>query len=386
MRVAIIGAGMGGLTAAYELSKAGYDVTVFEQSAQPGGLGEYIKIGNNYIERYYHHFFQSDTEIINYANELGIGKKLKFYPAKTGIFIDNTIFPFSSPLELLRYKPLSFVNRIRCGFVLAFLKFLPIPLKSLDNISAEKWLFTYAGKDVYEKVWKQLIHGKFSDYATKVPALWLWGRVHDRSLKLGYFDGSVKILFDRMIQRIKKNKGTLHFQTCVTKIDVKKNVVAIHFQSLEGGTTKTSIEQFDACIITALSPVVEKILGSKLSSKDTKNLVSNDHLGAVCLILELDSPVQDQYWLNICEKNADVLVMVEHTNMLSPRDYGGKSVAYLANYIHRDDLRFNMSDKEIIETYSAILKKSIPHSTKNGFMHRIFQRFPKRRQSLRLEH
>jgi glycine/D-amino acid oxidase-like deaminating enzyme len=38
MKIAIIGAGFTGLSAAYKLAKSGHDVTVFEKDPQPGVL------------------------------------------------------------------------------------------------------------------------------------------------------------------------------------------------------------------------------------------------------------------------------------------------------------------------------------------------------------
>src|SRR5258706_5533577 len=101
MRVGIIGGGISGLSSAYELSKKGHDVTIFERAKVAGGLGTYIPIAGNHIERFYHHFFASDKLIINLSQELKLGRKLKFYNSKTGIFIENKIYPFSSMGDIL---------------------------------------------------------------------------------------------------------------------------------------------------------------------------------------------------------------------------------------------------------------------------------------------
>ncbi|HSD98652.1 MAG TPA: FAD-dependent oxidoreductase [Patescibacteria group bacterium] len=347
MKIGIIGGGITGLSAAWTLAKKGHEVVVFEKSKTAGGLGTYIPVNKNYIESFYHHFFSSDKEIINMSKELGIGKKLKFYPAKTGIFIKNTVYPFNSAMDLLRFSPLSFFDRIRCGIMLGLFKVLVIPPYILDKISAEKFIKKIAGENVYKVIWGPLLEGKFSKFAKKIPALWLWGRVKDRSLKLGYFDGSVRILFEKLITAIKKKKGTVRLGAEITGVESKNGTVTI--------MEKDKNYVFDKVIITTVSPITKFIVKNRLSSKEEKLFSSIDHLGAVCVVLELDKPLQNRYWLNICEKNAPVLVIVEHTNMVGTKQYGGRSLLYLANYIHRSEKRFQKTDKEILDDYISYL-------------------------------
>ncbi|MDO8657392.1 MAG: FAD-dependent oxidoreductase [Candidatus Levybacteria bacterium] len=348
MKIAIIGGGITGLSAAYELSKKGHRVIVFERSKTPGGLGTYIKVGNNYIESFYHHFFESDLEIKRLARELNIQDKLRFYKAKTGIFSENKIYSFSSPSDLLRFYSLSIFNRIRCGITLGFLKLFPFPLSFLDKIPAEKWIKKYAGEKVYEKIWGPLLEGKFSKYAKEIPALWLWGRIKDRSLKLGYFDGSVKILFDNLIKKINEKGNSIKLGSEILEIQSNEKGVKV--------VTKNSTYSFDKAIITTVSPVANLIIKNGLSENFRNYLNSIDQLGAICVILELKHSIQSQYWLNICDEKSKVLVMVEHTNMIEKKHYGNKTLVYLANYIHRDDRRFKQSDEEIIKDYAGILK------------------------------
>ena len=350
MKVGIIGAGITGLSAAYELIKQGHTVVIFERGAVPGGLGTYIPVSGNYIERYYHHFFQSDTLIKQYAQELGIADKLKFYPSQNAIFIDGNLYPFSGPVDLLRYKPLPVIDRLRCAITTGFFKFMPRQIASLDGISAVDWIKKYSGEKVYQKIWGPLLEGKFSEYADKVPALWLWGRIYDRSFKLGYFDGSVKILFDVLIEKIiASGMGDLRLEAEVTGIESTGKTVTVF--------EKNKRYVFDKVIVTTVSPISEKLFKNNLSDKYRKQLQATDHLGAVCLILELKQRVQSAYWVNICEKDAPVLVMVEHTNFIPESEYGGKHIVYLANYLHRNDPRFKFSDEEVLERYTTVLKK-----------------------------
>jgi uncharacterized protein with NAD-binding domain and iron-sulfur cluster len=58
LRVAIVGAGAAGLAAAYDLTRAGARVVVYEAAPQPGGLASGFRAeGWSWsLERFYHHW------------------------------------------------------------------------------------------------------------------------------------------------------------------------------------------------------------------------------------------------------------------------------------------------------------------------------------------
>jgi uncharacterized protein with NAD-binding domain and iron-sulfur cluster len=59
VKVAIIGAGLTGLTAAYQLAQKGHQVVIFEKEYALGGLaaGFKEKDWDWSLEHFYHHFF-----------------------------------------------------------------------------------------------------------------------------------------------------------------------------------------------------------------------------------------------------------------------------------------------------------------------------------------
>ena len=66
MRIGIIGAGITGLTAAYDLAGAGHEVLVWEAAEQVGGLASGFRDdGWEWpLDRFYHHIFATDAAII----------------------------------------------------------------------------------------------------------------------------------------------------------------------------------------------------------------------------------------------------------------------------------------------------------------------------------
>ena len=86
MNIGIIGGGIAGLTAAYELSKEGHKVAVFEKEAELGGQVGTFEVSGERLERFYHHIFTSDFDIIQFIDEMGLSEQLLWLDSKVGFF------------------------------------------------------------------------------------------------------------------------------------------------------------------------------------------------------------------------------------------------------------------------------------------------------------
>ena len=74
----MIGGGITGMSAALELAKTGVKVTILEASEDIGGLAGSFYVDGNFIEKFYHHWFNSDQEIMQLIEELGESKNVKY--------------------------------------------------------------------------------------------------------------------------------------------------------------------------------------------------------------------------------------------------------------------------------------------------------------------
>ena len=121
MKFGIIGAGVAGLSAAWDLVNAGYEVTVYEAGDKVGGLAAGFQDDNWdwSMEKFYHHWFTTDNHLLSLSDELGIRSKIFFPRPKTSYWIDGEIYRSEMNASIFSL-PISPMNVLRMGFAGAF--------------------------------------------------------------------------------------------------------------------------------------------------------------------------------------------------------------------------------------------------------------------------
>jgi len=359
MKIAILGGGLTGLTAAYYLSKKNHKITVFEKERVLGGLASGFKnIGWNWsLERTYHHLFANDTDILNFAKEIGFEKIFYKTPVTASLFKDMAIYPLDSPIDLLRFPLLSLPQKLRVGIVIAFLKLSPF-LSIYEQQTAEEFLKKTMGEKVWNVLWQQLFRGKYGDYAGIILASFIWARIKKRTKKLGYVEGGFQTLINYLVYRLKVSQVNVLASCEIKEIEKKgkKYKISGHFDPPAGG--EKSSEAFDIIISTLPTPILTKI-SQKIFTKNYLDQLSKiKYLHALTLILETDKPILDKtYWLNISTPNIPIMGIVQHTNFIDKKNYGGKNILYLGWYLKREDKFMQMKDKELLDYVLPYLNK-----------------------------
>ncbi len=354
MNIAIIGGGLTGLSCAYYLTKKGHDITIFEKKPRFGGLADSFNINGEPIEIYYHHFFKGDKNLMALLKELKLDKEVSYFESTMGFLKNNKIYSFSTPLDLIFFKPLNFFDRVRLGFMILYLQ-TKKDWKSLENISIKDWITKYFGKNIYETIWKPLLINKFGDEHENIPASWLWGRIHPRSNSrkngkelLGYLNGSFSVLINKLHEKI-KNSAKIIFQE-VIKIDkIKENLII--------KTSDKKSYKFEKIVYTGPNPELLKIIN--LPDYFINNLKKIKYQAVVCTCLELKNKLSSTYWMNISDKNLPFGGIIEHTNLVPSERYKSK-IVYLFNYLSENNKFFHMTNEDLTNIYIKSLKKIFP--------------------------
>ncbi len=357
MNIAVIGAGIGGMAAAYDLVQAGHKVTVYEAAAAPGGLASGFKEPHWdwTVEKFYHHWFQSDRHMLDLIRELGLEDKVLFPRPKTVMYHEGNFYPFDSIPAAIMFPGLGWgIHKIRFGLVGLYLR-LTNNWKSLEKTTADAWMRRFAGDFVYETMWEPLLIGKFGPYYKDVNMAWMWARLKARTTRLGTFEGGFQAFADTLAAILQQRGVQILYDTGVERIEPQP----------EGGlnlVVQGAVQPFDQCLVTVSPSLMAKITPS-LPATYLQGLLDLKSMGAVVMVLSLTQQLSQAgyYWYNI-PKSAGYpfLALVEHTNFIDPEHFGGDHIVYCGDYLTTDHEYFQLSQAELLERFLSVLPRFNP--------------------------
>jgi protoporphyrinogen oxidase len=328
-------------------------VVVFERERLPGGLAGGFEIEPGmWLDRFYHHLFQSDVHAISLINELGLGDQLAWRRPLTVTLLDGKPHQLDSPASLLRFSPLPLLDRMRMGAWLAYLRFLG-SAERLEGHTAAGWIRKRMGRRAYDVVWGPLLRGKFGPLAEEIAMPWFWARVHDRSDKLGYLRGGFQRLYDRLAERIGESGGELRLGTEVREVRAEPSG-GLRVET--AGGESVAVDR----VVSTLAVRLTCQLAPDLPDDYRARFAWGAAYGAHCLVLALDRPLTDSYWMNVNDPGYPFMAVVEHTNYMDRAAYGGRHLVYFGNYRPMDDPLLRTPTSEVVEQFSPHLARINP--------------------------
>ena len=342
--IGIIGGGIAGLASAYRLAERGHRVTVLESSDSLGGLGTFFDLDGHKIDRFYHCIMPSDSYFLELIGDLGLSERLYWNNTLMGMIYQGRHYPFNTPLDLLKFTPLSLFERIRLGGMSKLLGRLGNDEK-LDGTPIEDWLCRIFGKALWRKFWAPMFAAKFGIGAATLPALYLkkrLGRESNVAIR-GYVDNGLFGLIQSLDSVIKQLDGTLHVNCGVTKL----------YQGNGSVTVRTDQDQemdFDYVLSTIPVSRLSRIASDLEGIHDLPDLT---YQGVVNMLLLLDRPLDNYFWTPALLSESGFDGIVESTALIKTEHYGGHHAAYVMKYTGRDSSLFADSESDIADRWTA---------------------------------
>ena len=355
--IVVVGGGITGLVSAYLAAKEGKRVTIVESAPKIGGLLNTFEIGGSQLEFFYHHFFTHDAELSWLLDELDLKKEVLYKKTTMGVFRKSRTWDFNTPFDLLRFKPISWIGKVR--FVLTTLFLTKVAQwRSYEYVPAYAWFRKWAGKSATQALWGPMLEVKFGPYFDKIPLAWMIGRLRQRmnsrksgDERLGYLKGSLSVLCDRLSERLVEMGVDIRANSPLTEIEMNGNSIArIH--------TGSGTVEGDQYLFTLPTVHLGKIKGLPATVKE--RIDNTEYFGVYCTILSLKRSLSDVYWLNVADGGFAFGGVIEHTNLVPATEYNGQNLVYLSRYFaHSEDIASWSKDK-VEEVMVGDLKRIYP--------------------------
>lgn len=248
MKVIVIGAGPAGLSCAYELSKKGIEVEIFEASEHVGGMSRSFELWGQRVDLGPHRFFSKEKKINQFFTEVLQGE-FTMINRLTRIYYKRRFFQY--PLKfsnvLFNLNPFT-IFRILWDYMIQRLN----PIKNPNTF--ESWVTNRFGKKLYEIFFKSYSEKLWGIPCSKIDADWAAQRIKTLSLigavisaikgnagnkhktlvdEFAYPKNGTGLLYEKCADLIKKNGGKINLSCPVKKVHLNDENKAISIELLD---------------------------------------------------------------------------------------------------------------------------------------------------------
>ncbi len=357
MDLAVLGGGISGLASARRLAQRGHRITLYEAEDRLGGLGGTFSHEGIELEKFYHCLLPTDAALLAHVAELGLAERVVWSATAMGFRVRDEIYPLNTPLDLLRFSPLRWRDRLRLG-LLAVQARLAGTRPALDDVTVAEFVRRTVGERAFELLWKPLLAAKIGDHYPALPALWLTTRLHreknvSRERK-GCLRGGYRTLIDAFASDLAARGVQLHAKSAVDELVREADGMSLRLA--DGRTAK-----HDAVLSTLPLPALLRVAGSGCLPPQLAEL-RLDYQGVVSGVFLTERPLTPYYWAPWVDCGTTSQGLIAMSNVVPLEQTRGLHVHYLVNYTHRRSPLYARPDAELLDAYQADLLRLHPEA------------------------
>ena len=291
MKIAIVGSGLAGLTAAVDLVDSGHSVDLYESRSFWGGkVGSWEDKAGNHIEMGLHVFFYNYANLFKLMEKVGALENI-LPKEHTHLFINNGgdlksldfRFPIGAPFNGLKAffttEQLNIVDKIRNALALGTSPIVRglidyegamVIIRELDKISFKKWFMNHGGSErSLKRMWDPIAYAlgfiNCNDISARcMLTIFMMFAAKTEASKLNLLKGSPhKWLTKPIVDYITKKGAKIHLNHKVKKISYQKNsssfiVDELLMDTLEGEKSISADKYLAACDVPGIKKIIPK--------------------------------------------------------------------------------------------------------------------------------
>lgn len=393
-KVIIMGGGLAGLAAGFELANAGFKVVVVEMCKEVGGLAKTLEVKGNRFDTGPHRWYTKNDRVNSWMLKL-LDKEVIRVPRLTRIYFDKKFF----------YYPIRLINALGgIGIVKSFravVDYVIARVKSrivrMPLITMEDGYINQFGKTLYEIFFKRYSEKLWGVDCRKISIDWVGQRTRGLNIltvikdtffksrgvvslvdEFSYPELGVGRIAEKLAEGIKNKGGEILLESEIVKIN--QNAVSITSVTIKkrGKNTKLSGDNYISSIplsdlIKRLSPREEKSvleLANKLKYRDELQ---------VAIFIKKNHVTPDT-WIYVHPKEIPFLRIMEMDNWSDKLSQKGTTSLVFEVACNEGDSTWKMKDQEIIDmvtdtyvTEFGLIKKD---DVTGGYVHRVPKEYP----------
>ena len=365
-RIAVLGAGPAGITAAWRLSELGYPVTVFERDDAVGGMGRTIDVAGGYLVDFGPHTFHvretDESRAVIDAIRPFFGEDPLVLTRGTRVLLRGKEYIY--PLELLQVltgvSPL-LSARIVFDYAMATLKTTFSPPRKEDSF--EEWGVRNLGRTLYD-----LCFGIYSARVWGLPTGQISSKQAQRVAKLNlkniilrvlgvkadpatYFTKymyprkGISLLFEGMADVVRQRGSCIRLNSPVTRLERDGDAVRRVIYTSDG------VEQsFDCDLVLSTLPLPSLV--NMMTPALPKAVVEHAaklryrSLKLIYIVLRRDR-MTDYHWVYLLDEQFRVNRVSEQKNVSPDMVRKDRTVLCIELSLWRDEPLWQASDEEI---------------------------------------
>lgn len=300
-RIAVLGGGIAGLTAAYQLQRSGFSVTLYERDPKLGGRagtdeldGFAIDFGAQLVGSMYEHF-------LSLARQVGLGERLRRVSGLDALYrrgrVHEVIYGSAASMALSGGLPLATKARLGARYVPFLLRHggaleVSAPERAaaagLDRESIAAWGMREMDRAFVDSLVTPQLAAYYGSTAEETSAGFyhILAR-HGMDVSLYALAGGIGLFSASLATAIRESGGEIRTDSAVRQIALSSDSVAI---SCDSGT-----ESFSAAVSALPAPVLDGLV-SGLPHALEQWLAEVRYQPALTLALLLERPLDVRYF------------------------------------------------------------------------------------------